>query len=101
MLASPPPSTSGIAGGGVFSSNFSQAFSRLLDETGVTCYQIAKYTGIDEGYLSRLRSGEKRNPSPEIIARICLAIAHLSNKTTQPDFEALFNSVGRSLLIKH
>jgi transcriptional regulator with XRE-family HTH domain len=86
---------------GIFTDSFTEALNELLEHSGVSRYQIAQYTGIDEGYLCRLVKGEKSNPSPGIVARICLAIAHYSDKVSQHDFEKLFNSLGRSLLIKH
>ena len=83
----------------LFSNNFSKAFSRILELSGVSCYELARCTDINESYLSRLRSGEKQNPSPEVIMRICIAIALNSknNRIRLRDFEDLFNSVGRSL----
>ena len=85
---------------GLYSHDFSRAFSRALEKTGVTCYQIHKYTGLDQGYLSRLKSGEKADPSFQVIVRLCLALAHCSSDFTQHDAENLFGSVGRSLQIR-
>ena len=85
----------------VYSDDFSRAFSGILEKTGVTCYQISGFAHLDQAYLSRLRSGEKTNPSPEAIVKICLAIAKFSEKATIQDFELLFKSVGRSLHVTH
>jgi transcriptional regulator with XRE-family HTH domain len=82
---------------GLYSNDFSKAFSKLLEKTDVSCYSISRYTNLDEGYLSRLRNGEKGNPSPETVVRICLALAHFNNKLELHDFENLFRAVGRSL----
>jgi transcriptional regulator with XRE-family HTH domain len=82
---------------GLFSSDFSEVFSKLLGETGVSCYRIADYTGLDPAYLSRLKNGERSNPSPETVVRIGLALAHESKKVKQHDIERLLNSVGQSL----
>ena len=81
----------------IYTNNFCRVFARLLAETGVTCYKISQYTGIDGGYLSRLKSGAKENPSPETIIKICLAIAHYSKGIQLHDLEALFNATGRTL----
>jgi transcriptional regulator with XRE-family HTH domain len=86
---------------GIYANNFAVAFSRLLEETKVTCYQIEQYTGINQGYLSHLKSGERQNPSPETMIRIAIAIAHLSDKVTLHDIENLFNSVGRTIMTRH
>jgi hypothetical protein len=83
---------------GLYTNDFSRIFSKLLEKSSISCYQIHQYSGIDQAYLSRLRSGEKCNPSPEVIMRIVLALA--CNKVTMYDIETLLNSVGRSLRIK-
>lgn len=82
-----------------YSSDFARAFDSLLKKTGVSCYAIQKLTGIDEGYLSCLRSGKKGNPSPEIIIKIAIAVANLSTRDEDIlyDIENLFNAVGRSI----
>ncbi len=81
----------------IYDNNFSVVFTGLLKKFGVTCYQIGEYTGLDQAYLSRLKSGEKTNPSPETIMKIGLAFAHFCGKITIHDLESLFRSVGRSL----
>jgi len=86
---------------GLYANRFAEAFSRLLEETGLSCYKISQYTDIDQGYLSRLKNGEKGNPSPEIIVKISLAFARLSNKIRIYDIEPLFKAVGRSLQSGH
>jgi len=84
---------------GLYQNNFVEAFSKLIAKSGVTCYQIHQFTHLDQAYLSRLRKGEKNNPSPETIVKISLAICRLSKKKVELfDIEELFNSVGRSLL---
>jgi len=81
----------------IYTNNFSKVFDKVLSETGVSCYQISGYSGLDGGYLSRLRSGQKDNPSPETTIKICIAIAHYSEKAKLHDIEALFNATGRTL----
>lgn len=85
---------------GLYSNNFSKAFSKLLELSGVSRYEISHFAHLNEAYLSRLISSEKNNPSPEVIMRICLAIAHCrkeGKKVNLYDFEALFNAVGQSI----
>ena len=81
----------------IYSKDFAKVFSYLLEESGVTCYQIKQYTHLDEGYLSRLKNGERHDPSPETIIRICLALAFRSKNLKLYHFEKLFNAAGRSL----
>ncbi len=84
----------------LYGNDFAKVFSDILDKSGVTCYRLSQYINLDEAYLSRLRNGQKGNPSPEAIVRICLGLARNSEKLDLFDFEKLFNSVGRSLFPK-
>lgn len=34
--------------------------------------KLAKILGCDHVYLHRLRTGKKNNPSPELLAKLCL-----------------------------
>jgi predicted transcriptional regulator len=86
---------------GLYTDRFSEVFSKLLDESGVTCYSISKFCGIDQAYLSRLRKGDKDHPSPEIVMRISLGLVRCSDKIALYDIEQLFNSTGRTLNAKY
>jgi len=81
--------------------SFNRVFSHLLESTGVTGYTIAQYTGIDQGYISCLKNGNKNNPSPEVIVKISIALAHFSTDLKISDIEELFDSIGRSLHSKY
>jgi transcriptional regulator with XRE-family HTH domain len=85
---------------GFYSNNFSKVFSGLLEKSSVTCYKICNYAHIDEAYVSRLKSGEKNNPTAEVVLRISLALVHFAPDITIHDIEALLNSTGRSILPK-
>ncbi len=82
----------------LYASNFSKVFSTLLEKTGISCYQISQYTHLDQAYLSRLKTGEKQNPSPETVIKISLVLAHYSSQVELHDIQKLFKSVGRSIL---
>ena len=82
---------------GVYSNSFSQAFSQLLEKASISCYQISQFSHLDQAYLSRLKNGERHNPSPETIIKISLAVTHYSDKIKLYDIQKLFKSVGRSL----
>ena len=84
---------------GLYENNFNEAFSKLIDKSGVTCYQIHQFTQLDQAYLSRLQSGVKNNPSPETIVKISLAICHFNDKIKLFEVEKLFKSTGRTLKI--
>jgi transcriptional regulator with XRE-family HTH domain len=83
---------------GVYSDSFAQTFSELLKKSGVSSYQIAKFTHLDPAYLSRLKSGEKTNPSRETVLKIGLALAHYGDKVALSDIETLFRSTSLSVV---
>jgi len=82
---------------GLYSGQFSEVFSRLLEKADVSCYEISRNTHLDQAYLSRLKSGEKDNPSPETVMKISLALYRCGSKITLYDIEKLFNSIGHSM----
>ena len=81
----------------LYDKDFSIVFNQLLGKANISCYQISQFSHIDQGYLSCLKKGTKKNPSPAIIIKIGLALAHCSDKVTIIDIERLFSSVGRSI----
>jgi hypothetical protein len=83
---------------GLYLNEFSKTFCKLLEMSDTTCYMIGKFSDIDQGYLSRLKNGDKHNPSLGMIIKISLAFTHLSNKISMNDIEELFNSAGRTVL---
>ena len=84
----------------LFANDFYRVFSKLLQRTGVTCYQISRFTHLDQAYLSRLKKG-KKYPSPETVVKIALAFARLSKEISIYELEELVNSIGRSLHINN
>ena len=84
---------------GLYSNQFSEVFLKLLEKSGASCYRINKYSGVDQAHLSRLKNGEKGNPSPEIVMRIALGLVHCSNRISLHDVEELLNATGRTLRI--
>ncbi len=81
----------------LYANDFSEVFSTLLAKAGISCYQISQYSHLDQAYLSRLKSGQKGNPSTETIIKISLALTHYSPKIELHDIQRLFKSVGRSI----
>ena len=86
---------------GIYTKHFAEVFASLLSRSGVSCYQISQYADINQAYPSRLKNGEKNNPSPEIVMRIGLALVHCSNRIRMSDIEKLFNATGRTLSPNH
>jgi len=82
---------------GIYAQDFAKVFSRLLEENDISCYTISQFTGLDQAYLSRLRGGQKDNPSVATVIKIALALAKLGKNIKLHDIEALFHAVGRSI----
>ena len=54
--------------------DFQTVLQRLIATSGKSVTQIAQLSGVDRSYIARLLSGEKDNPSPEVVARIWMGI---------------------------
>jgi transcriptional regulator with XRE-family HTH domain len=85
---------------GIYANSFSEVFSKLLEKGHITCYQLHQFTDLDQAYLSRLKNGEKFNPSPEALMNIALGLVHHSKEISRYDIDEMFESVGRSILIR-
>ena len=82
---------------GIYAQDFAKVFSRLLEENNISCYSISQFTSLDQAYLSRLRGGQKDNPSVATVIKISLALAKLGENIKLHDIKELFNAVGRSI----
>ncbi len=85
---------------GIYGQDFAKVFSRLVEEDKISCYAISQFTGLDEAYLSRLRGGQKNNPSAATIMKISLALAKLGKNIELHDINELFHAAGRSITIR-
>lgn len=52
----------------------SQIFQQLLKYYGTNAYRLAKETGIDRTYLSKLSSGAIAKPGEDKLTKIALAL---------------------------
>ncbi len=86
---------------GILNNQFSEKLSNLLERSGVSCYQISEFTGIDQAYLSRLRNDLQRNPSAELVIKIGLALVRYGKHINLHHVEQLLNSAGYTLKIKY
>ena len=84
----------------IINDGFNREFTKLLEKANASCYEIAHYCDLDQAYLSRLKRGDKSNPSPEIILKICFALVHVNRNIKLADIEKLCNSAGRTLFQK-
>ena len=73
-------------------------FPRLLEElriqSGKSRYKIAQYSGLDETYLLRLETGERRNPSRDTVEKLALALVSGDTTITLDDVNRLRLAAG-------
>ena len=74
--------------------DFAKVFCELLKKANTSGYEIAKFSHLDEGYVSRLKRGIKCNPSIKVLLRISFALVHASKKIELYDIKRLFESAG-------
>ena len=73
---------------------FSGTLRRLRSKSGKTRYKLAQYSGLNEAYVFRLESGERRNPSRDIVVKLCLALVADSDAVSIHDVNELILSGG-------
>ena len=80
---------------GLYIDKFPEVLNQLVNKSGVSCYKIAQFSGLNEAYLSRLKHGEKRNPSIETLMAISFSLVHFSNMIDLHDIHELFKAADR------
>ena len=73
---------------------FSEVFRTLRRRAQKSRYRIAQYSGIDQSYILRLETGEKANPSREVVLMLALALVHDSDSVGIHDVEELLMAAG-------
>ena len=73
---------------------FSETFSTLRHRARKSKYKIAQYSGIDQSYILRLETGEKSNPSRDVVMMLGLALAHNSDVVGIDEVEELLLAAG-------
>ena len=56
-------------------SNFGKALQTLRKKTGKSRYNLAGFTGLSEAYILRLETGERNNPSRDVVLMLALSLA--------------------------
>ncbi len=70
-------------------SNFGKALQTLRKKTGKSRYNLARFSGISEAYILRLETGERSNPSRDVVLMIALSLVQTSNQLEFWDIENL------------
>ena len=78
---------------------FSLILRRLRERSKKSRYRLAQFTGANEAYLHRLESGERQNPSREMVMKLALALVADSSSVTLEDVNDLLLSAGYAPLL--
>ena len=81
------------------SSEFGVGLRRLREKAKKSRYRLAQFSGLDEAYLSRLESGERRNPSRDTVMKLGLALVEDSSEVSIYDINELLLSAGYAPLL--
>ena len=78
---------------------FSLVLRRLRERSNKSRYKLAHFTGVNEAYLLRLETGERRNPSRDVVMKLGLALVADSSLVTLDDVNELLLSAGYAPLL--
>ena len=73
---------------------FSELFKTLRQRARKSKYRVAQYSGIDQSYILRLETGERANPSRDVVLMLALALVHDSDSVGMHDIEELLMAAG-------
>ena len=76
----------------MFREDFPKTLNRLLKKSGLKPADVAR-RGVKPPYLSRLRTGEKRNPGWKIVLKLCNGLSQ-SPEIENYDLDELLMSTG-------
>ena len=73
---------------------FGPTLKALRKKANKSRYRLAQYSGIDQAYIQRLETGERNNPSRDVVLMLALALAEGSQELTLSDFDELLLDAG-------
>ena len=71
---------------------FAEIFKRLRIKSGKSGYKLAQYSGLSEPYIHRLETGERANPSRDVVVMLGMALAQGDSSIEIWDVDALLLS---------
>ncbi len=74
--------------------SFAETLKQLRRKAGKSRYKLAQWSGLSEAYLLRLETGERDNPSRDVVLMLALALAVACDKIDLFDLEELLWSAG-------
>lgn len=79
---------------GVAMSGFPEKLRMLRHKTRKSKYKVSQYSGIDQSYILRLETGEKANPSRDVVLMLSLGLVHDSDVVGIDDVDELLLAAG-------
>lgn len=73
---------------------FQRRLRKLIEKSGLSIYRLAKSALVDETYVRRLVSGERRKPRERVVVNLALALIECSAKISSRDAERLIRAAG-------
>ena len=73
---------------------FAVKLKMLRRRANKSIYRLAQDSGIDQAYIHRLESGEKANPSRDVVLMLALALSNNSDAVGIDDVEELLLAAG-------
>ena len=77
---------------------FAETFKRLRIKSGKSRYKLSQYSGLSDPYILRLESGERTNPSRDVVMMLGTALAQGVSSIEIWDIDALLLSADHAPL---
>ena len=74
--------------------SFAETLKQLRRKADKSRYKLAQWSGLSEAYLLRLETGERANPSRDVVLMLTLALVVDCDKVDLFDLEELLWSAG-------
>ena len=78
--------------------SFAETLKELRKKAGKSRYRLAQWSGLSEAYLLRLETGERANPSRDVVLMLAFALVAESDKIDLFDIEEFLWSAGYASL---
>ena len=73
-------------------SEFGKKLCSLRRKCGRSRYNLARFSGLSEAYILRLETGERRNPSRDVVIMLALSLVRASDVFEVWDIDELLTS---------
>ena len=80
---------------------FSDTLKSLRIRSGKSRYALSQFSGIDQAYLLRLESGERANPSRDVVLMVALALVYDCSVVGIDDIDELLLAAGYAPLTRY